>query len=86
MLQRGTIHARRRYGRGEHQVPRHATAHVEDSELKMTDLASPEEMARRKQVVARLRSRMAAPVTETDRGLWREFMAELEKERVTFRS
>jgi hypothetical protein len=67
-------------------MPRHATAHIEDSELKMRDLAPPEEMARRKQVVARLRSRMAAPMTETDRELWRELMAELGKDRVTFRS
>jgi len=71
---------------GNTRMPRHATARIEDSELKMRDLASPEEMERRKQVVARLRSRMAAPVTETDRELWREFMAGLEKEPVTFRS
>jgi hypothetical protein len=61
-------------------MPKHATVPIEDAELKMREPALPEEMERRKRLVARLRSRMASPVTESDRELWQEFAAELEKE------
>ena len=71
---------------GNTRMPRHATAHIEDAELRMRELASPEEMERRKRFTGRLRSRMAFPVTEADREIWRELVADLEKERVTFRS
>ena len=47
---------------------------------------APEEMERRKRLVARLRCRMASPVTESDREIWQELAAGLEKERLTFRS
>jgi len=67
-------------------MPRHATLPIEDAELKMRDAAPPEEMERRKRLVARLRSRMASPVTESDRELWQELAVELERERLTFRS
>lgn len=62
-----------------------AIAVSEDAEGKMNELASPEEMARRKQLVARLRLKMVKPATESDKRLWQEFM-DLGKERLTFRS
>jgi len=67
-------------------MPRHATLPIGDAELKMRDAAPPEEMERRKRLVARLRHRMASPVTESDQELWQELAAELEKERLAFRS
>lgn len=59
-------------------MPRDAILPLKDAELKMRDTAPPEEMERRKRLVARLRCRLASPVTESDR--------ELEKEHLTFRS
>jgi hypothetical protein len=53
--------------------------------LKINEPASPEEMAQRKRVAARLRAKMAKPATEYDRKLWQEFM-DLGRERLTFRS
>jgi hypothetical protein len=68
------------------RMPRQATVPIEDAELKMREPAPPEEMERRKRLVAQLRCRMASPVTESDRELWQELAAGLEKERLTFRS
>jgi hypothetical protein len=44
------------------------------------------EMEHRKRVMARIQARMAKPATEADERLWQEFMADLERERPTFRS
>jgi hypothetical protein len=66
-------------------MPRHATARIEDAELKLNEPASPEEMVQRKRVAARLRAKMAKPATEHDRKLWQEFL-DLGRERLTFRS
>ena len=66
-------------------MPKTAIAISESGEEKLSELASPEEMARRKQFVARLRRKMAKPATELDQKLWQEFM-DLGKERLTFRS
>jgi len=65
-------------------MPRHATAQIEDTELKLSQPASPEEMVQRKRVAARLRAKMAKPATESDKKLWQEFM-DLGRERLTFR-
>jgi hypothetical protein len=65
-------------------MPKAAIAISKGAEGKM-ELASSEEMARRKQFVARLRLKMAKPATESDKKLWQEFM-DLGKERLTFRS
>jgi hypothetical protein len=43
-------------------------------------------MAARRAVAASIRARMAKPATEFEVKLLREFEAELEKERLTFRS
>lgn len=66
-------------------MPKTAIAISEGAEGKMNKLASPEEMGRRKELVARLRLKMAKSATESDQKLWREFM-DLGKERLTFRS
>ena len=68
------------------RMPRYTTLPLKDAELKMRDSAPPEEMGRRKRLVARLRCRMASPMTESDRELWQELAVELEKEHLTFRS
>jgi hypothetical protein len=67
------------------EMPRHATARIEDAELKLSEPAPPEEMVQRKLVAARLRAKMAKPATEHDKKLWQEFM-DLGRERLTFRS
>jgi hypothetical protein len=67
-------------------MPKHATARIGDVELKMKDLAPPEEMERRREYAARLRARMVVPASESEKKIWREMMAELEGERLTFRS
>ena len=68
-------------------MPKHATAFIDDRERErqMNDLAPPEEMERRREFVAWLRERMAVPATETDLEIWREFVADLEKDRSNFR-
>lgn len=66
-------------------MPRHATAHLEEADLAMSEPASPEEMEQRKRVAALLRAKMAKPATAADRKFWQEFL-DLGKERLTFRS
>jgi hypothetical protein len=65
-------------------MPKHATAFIGDMERQMNDLAPPEEMERRREFVAWLRERMAVPSTEADLEIWREFVADLEKDRSNF--
>jgi len=48
--------------------------------------ATPEEMEHRERVIARIQARMAKPASEADKRLWQKFIAELERERPTFRS
>ena len=64
---------------------RHATAHLEEEDLRMSEPASPEEMEKRKRVVALLREKMAKPAREADREFWQEFLS-LGQKRLTFRS
>lgn len=68
-------------------MPKHATKFISDAELKrqMNDLAPPEEMERRRELVARMRARMAIPATEEEMRIWREFAADLERDRPKFR-
>lgn len=66
-------------------MPKPATAHVDDAELKMNEPAAPEEMERRKAVASRLQALMDRPITEAEREFWREFETDLEKERLRFR-
>ncbi len=67
-------------------MPKHATAFIDDRERErqMNDLASPEEMERRREFVAWLQERMAVPTTEENLRIWREFAADLEKDRSNF--
>jgi hypothetical protein len=69
-------------------MPKHATAlFISDTERErqMKDLAPPEEMERRREFMARLRARMAVPATEEELEIWREFVADLERDRPKFR-
>jgi hypothetical protein len=66
-------------------MPKHATAKVEDMELKTQEPASAQEMERRKQVASVLRSLMDRPMTEAEKTFWREFDTDLEKDRLKFR-
>lgn len=67
-------------------MPKHATKFISDEERErqLNDLAPPEEMERRREFVARLRAQMAVPATEEDLKIWREFVADLEKDRSDF--
>jgi len=51
----------------------------------MNDLAPPEEMERRREFVAWLRAQMDKPATKEDLEIWREFEADLERDRPKFR-
>ena len=68
-------------------MPKHATTFISDEERErqMNDLAPPEEMERRRECVAWLRAQMAVPATEEDLEIWREFAADLERDRSDFR-
>ncbi|MFL6264104.1 MAG: hypothetical protein ACJ76Y_30840 [Thermoanaerobaculia bacterium] len=66
-------------------MPKQATAHIDDAELKMRDLAPPEEMERRREFVAWLRAQMDKPATKEDLEIWREFEADLKRDRPKFR-
>jgi len=62
-------------------MPKHATARIEDAELRMKAPPSAEEMKRRKQFAAELLSLMNRPMTEAEKEFWREFEADLERDR-----
>lgn len=66
-------------------MPRHATAHIDDTEQKVNESASPEEMERRRQILGEIHALRSRPVTEEEKGLWRKLDEELERERLIFR-
>ena len=66
-------------------MPRHATAKIEDVELKIQEPPSAEEMERREEVASLLLSLMDRPVTEEEKEFWREFEADLKRDRPQFR-
>ncbi|HEY2295822.1 MAG TPA: hypothetical protein VGM86_34400 [Thermoanaerobaculia bacterium] len=66
-------------------MPKHATARIEDAELKMKEPASPEDMERREKIAEMLLSLMERPVTEEEKEFWREFQADLARDRPKFR-
>ena len=68
-------------------MSKHATKFISDAERErqMNDLAPPEEMERRRELVARMRARMAIPATEAEKRIWKEFVADLERDRPKFR-
>ena len=66
-------------------MPRPATARVEDLSMK-SDPPSKEAILQRERVASLIRDRMAKPATPLEQELWQELKAELDKERLTFRS
>jgi putative alpha-1,2-mannosidase len=66
-------------------MPKHATARIEDVELKIQEPPSAEEMEQRKQLASALCSLMDRPMTDAEKEFWREFDADLEKDRPKFR-
>ncbi|PYQ67198.1 MAG: hypothetical protein DMF53_02150 [Acidobacteria bacterium] len=69
-------------------MPKHATTFIRTSEAErerqLNDLAPPEEMERRREFLAWFRAQMDKPATEEDLKIWREFAADLEKDRSNF--
>jgi hypothetical protein len=63
-----------------------ALAVVEELDMNTSTVASLEAMKQRKHLAGLIRARMAKPATATEKKLWQELKAEVEKERVTFRS
>jgi hypothetical protein len=66
-------------------MPKPATAHIDDAELKMKKLAAPEEMERRRLIAVQLHALMGRSMTEAEKEFWQEFDAGLEKDRLAFR-
>jgi hypothetical protein len=66
-------------------MPKHATARIEDAELRMKEPPSAEEMERREEIAAMLLSLMEHPVSEEEKEFWREFQADLARDRPKFR-
>jgi rubrerythrin len=72
-------------GRGEHTVPKDATARIEEIERKMQEPPSAEEMEHRKKIAKMLLAKMNRPVSDEEKEFWREFQADLERDRPKFR-
>jgi rubrerythrin len=66
-------------------MPKHATARIEDAELRMKEPPSDEEMEYRKKIAEMLLSKMNRPVSDEEKEFWREFQADLERDRPKFR-
>ena len=66
-------------------MPKHATTKIEDVELKTQELVSAQKMEQRKQLASALHSLMDRPMTDAEKNFWREFDADLEKDRPKFR-
>lgn len=66
-------------------MPKHATTKFEGVELKTQEPVSAQEMEQRKQLASALCSLMDRPMTDAEKTFWREFDADLEKDRPKFR-
>jgi hypothetical protein len=66
-------------------MPKHATTKIEDMEFKTQEPVPAQEMKQRKQLASALRSLMDRPMTDAEKNFWREFDADLEKDRPKFR-
>lgn len=66
-------------------MPKDATARIEDAEPRIEESPSAEEMARREEIAEMLRSLMERPVTDEEKEFWREFRADLARDRPKFR-
>ncbi len=62
-------------------MPKHATARIEDAELRMKEPPSDEEMEYRKKIAEMLRSKMNRPMSNEEKEFWLEFQADLERDR-----
>jgi hypothetical protein len=67
-------------------MQKRAAAVVEEQDMKTSTLASQEAMVKRKALAGHIRDRMAKPATATEQKLWQELKAEVEKNRLSFRS
>jgi hypothetical protein len=68
-------------------MPRRATTVLEEEPEMSTGAAvSDAAMEQRRRLVGLVRARMAKPATAAEKKLWQELKAEVEKERLTFRS
>ncbi len=66
-------------------MPKHATARIEDNERKMQEPPSAAERTRGEEIAEILRSLMERPVTDEEKEFWREFQADLARDRPKFR-
>jgi hypothetical protein len=60
-------------------MPKHATARIEDAELRK-ETPTAEEMARREEIAEMLLSWMDRPMSDEEREFWLEFQADLERD------
>jgi rubrerythrin len=66
-------------------MPKHATARIEEIERKMQEPLSDEEMEYRKKIAEMLLEKMNRPVSDEEKEFWREFQADLARDRPKFR-
>lgn len=64
-------------------VPKRITVRTRDLEMKADIPVSEESMARRRQIAAMIRERMAIPPTEVERELWEELKGSIRNRRST---
>jgi len=62
-------------------MPKHATARIEDVELRMKETPSPEEMAWREKMAEMLLAKLDRPMSDEEKEFWLEFQADLERDR-----
>jgi hypothetical protein len=67
-------------------MSKRAMAVAEELDMSMSTAVPQEAMEQRKHLAGLIRARMAKPATAAEKKLWEELKAEVEKERVTFRS
>jgi hypothetical protein len=66
-------------------MPKRATPRIEDAALRMKEPPSAEEMERREEVASLLLSLMDRPTSQEEKEFWREFQADLDRDRPKFR-
>lgn len=62
-------------------MPKHATARIEDVELKVEEPPSAEEMAWREKMAKMLLAKLDRPMSDEEKEFWLEFQADLERDR-----
>jgi hypothetical protein len=66
-------------------MPKHATARIKDAEPRIEESPSAEEMEYRKKIAEMLLDKMNRPVSDEEKEFWREFQADLARDRPKFR-